>query len=250
MKNILITISILSLIILSACEKHERIRPSGHIVSETYNFNSITGIETSGETVVIINQVEANEANTCVVDVDENVLPHLVVRQSGNGTIHVYCENVSFIGRHPNITIYLTVHDLRKVSLSGASECQIFNTGNLSDSVMLFDNLEFELSGSSKCFVDNIDAHEIDVELNGASELTLSGWCNKLKLDLSGASEAYDYEMFCNHLDAELSGASKARFTALETLSVELSGGSTLRYDGDPRIIHSDISGGSSLKRR
>ncbi len=235
------SISLISLLFFCSCEKHHRVRPSGQIVSETYTFNNaITGIDASHGTKVIINQ---GDTDKCIVYIDDNVRPYLTLRQS-NGVIHAHFENVSFVGHHPEVTIHLTVRDLRKVSLSGGSECSIFNTEDNT-----YNNLEIQLSGASTC-IGEITAQRIDAELNGASELRLTGVCESLEIDLSGASEAYGYDMVCDHLEADLSGASEAYYTVLKTLSVDLSGASLLRYDGDPRIVERDVSGGSELKPR
>jgi hypothetical protein len=56
--------------------------------------------------------------------------------------------------------------------------------------------------------------------------------------------------LICEDLDITLGGASHAQHTVTHTLSVRLSGASTLRYIGDPQITYSNITGASTLQKR
>jgi hypothetical protein len=170
------------------------------------------------------------------------------VHQSSNGTVSIYFEAVSFIGRKPEFSISVTAKELKKIDLSGASVAYLENNDN-SQQPLVFDNLRIDLSGAST-LRGQIEANTISAELSGASRMDLSGQCTTFNLSLSGASRAFGYNMICDFLNADFSGASKGECTVLQKLSVSLSGASTLRYDGFPQIIFEKITGSSTLQRR
>jgi hypothetical protein len=238
MKKI-IFISITAIFLFASCERHERLRPSGQLITENYTFTgTITGVSVSGAAVLYVFEGEEDHIE---VEVDDNILPFLNVRKQGE-TVNIYFDRVSFIGRQPTVTIYATIKNWKKVNLSGAS------MGYIDDGINC-ENLKIVLSGAST-FEGHIEANSIDANLSGASRIDLTGRCKTLELNLSGASKANNYDMVCDNLNAVLSGASNAQLTVLKTLSATLSGASILRYDGDPTIIHSKITGASSLQKR
>jgi len=180
------------------------------------------------------------------ITVNSNVFPHIHWTSINGGTINLMYDKVSFMHRKPNLTISLFVKNLRDVGLHGASTAHI-------NGVVISDNLRIHLRGASELRVHGegrIEANHISAVLSGASKMNLSGQCEMLDITLSGASQAYGFGMVCEDLDAKLSGASKAEYTVLNTLSATLSGSSVLRYDGNPTIIYSNISGSSRLEKR
>jgi hypothetical protein len=250
MKKIII-ISITAIVLLSSCQKHTRIHPCGSLVSHTFTNPNITGIslfDMSGDLYIYIS--EEAEEDTLIISVDRNVYPFIRKGFSGAGTssektnytINLHYSNVTFMARKPNLTISLIVRDLNHIGLSGASFANI-------DGTLVSGDLKIHLSGAST-LRGHIDANKISAELSGASRMDLSGYCETFNLTLSGASKTFGYGMVCNDLTANFSGASRAELTVLETISATLSGASSLRYDGNPRILRNNLSGASSLQRR
>jgi len=69
-----------------------------------------------------------------------------------------------------------------------------------------------------------------DVEISGASHLTLSGSGSDMKLDVSGASTADLDDYAVTNADVELSGASTSWLEITGRLDANVSGASTLEY--------------------
>ncbi|MCL2028722.1 MAG: DUF2807 domain-containing protein, partial [Bacteroidales bacterium] len=83
--------------------------------SEIFAFSgNITGIDVSNAITVCIRQGEEEHFE---ISADDNILPHISVRQLGE-TVFVYLEAVSFIGRAPDISVYVTVKELKKLHLT------------------------------------------------------------------------------------------------------------------------------------
>ncbi|MCL2027908.1 MAG: DUF2807 domain-containing protein [Bacteroidales bacterium] len=239
MKKI-IFISITIILLFASCERHERIRPSGQLVTQSFTFSKITGIDIGNNAVVYINISEDIDDHIHVT-VDDNVRPYLDVDLSRENVM-IRFRHVSFIGRQPTLHIALNVKNLKQLGLSGATACQI-------EDVLTCENLKINLSGASE-LRGEIEVHTISATLSGASKIRLVGECKEFNLTLSGASDMSGYDMVCDDLKANFSGASSASITVLNNLSAVLSGASTLRYDGNPTIVKSNLSGASTLRKR
>lgn len=146
-----------------------------------------------------------------------------------------------------------------KVNLSGASSMDVKGKA---------ETASFELSGASKITINQdfgglklggSGAAKIDITgSNEYAELSFSGAVNtrmsggsstKILLEMSGASkfEAPDYPV--KEMDIKVSGVSNVNVNVTESISVEVSGGSNIRYKGDPQIKKVDISSISTFKK-
>ena len=135
------------------------------------------------------------------------------------------------------VKVRITMPLLERIELSGAAKGYIQGFSQ--------ERMEFDLTGAatSEAEVDLVDA---EVDLNGASKLSLYGKALNLRADINGASslDASDFET--DYTDIEVSGASRARVFALRELNIDASGGSVIRYKGDP-VVTSNRSSGSSI---
>lgn len=124
--------------------------------------------------------------------------------------------------------------------LSGASKIKINQT---------FGGLKLEGSGATKIDVTGICEYA-ELSFSGAVNAKFSeGWSTKVILEMSGASkfEAPDFPV--KEMDIKVSGVSNVNVNVTESISVEISGGSNVRYKGDPQIKGVDISSISTFKK-
>ena len=146
------------------------------------------------------------------------------------------------------------------VEMSGAAMAEV--SGD-------FEKVEMEIGGASRCDF-NANAGRVDVELSGAGKAFLfgeygdmyieAGGASVLKLDgtavfigaeASGASKIEGGDSPIKRAKLDLSGASYCQLNVLEKISVEASGGASLRYSGheglDLDIV--SISRGASVTK-
>lgn len=218
------------------------------------------------------------------VTADEDVLSRVYVRKTGSRVSVGIEGSWPFNGgiNSPHVEVMLPV--LEKLEISGASTGSL-SYGASSGSVQ-GDRLDLVLSGASRIDIDvscdMVDARvegasTIDgtilspefrlamsgaskgnvklntdtarVNLSGASRLVLEGKGSDLSVDSSGASTFSARDFPVDSADLQVSGASTLEVAASEKLELEASGGSTVRYWGNPQIRRQDISGGSNLRR-
>lgn len=109
------------------------------------------------------------------------------------------------------------------------------------------DSVDLSLSGASR-IEGEYEADSIDLALSGASNATLGGSAENLTLDVSGASDADLEDFVVATADVELSGASKVTVNVEDRLeSVDASGASRLRYLGNPSLGSVNTSGASTI---
>lgn len=146
-----------------------------------------------------------------------------------------------------------------KVVLSGASVFSIIsNAANASFDItgaakvnikQNCDNLKLEGSGAAKINIEG-SAKQAIISFSGAVNANLKGkGSDKLRLEMSGASNFNSLDFPVKEMDIKLSGVSNAKINVTELISVGASGGSNIRYTGDPQIKSVDISSVSSFQK-
>ncbi|MDO9681007.1 MAG: DUF2807 domain-containing protein [Bacteroidales bacterium] len=146
-----------------------------------------------------------------------------------------------------------------KVNLSGASSIDVkakaetaaFEISGASKANINQDFGGLKLGGSGAARIDITGPVEYaEISYSGAVNAKMSGGsAAKISLEMSGASkfEASDFPV--KEMDIKVSGVSKVNVNVTETISVEVSGGSNIRYKGDPQIKKVDISSISTFKK-
>lgn len=146
-----------------------------------------------------------------------------------------------------------------KVNLSGASSLSVkgkaetasFDISGASKAKINHDfgGLKLEASGASK--IEMTGSYEYaELSFSGAVKADLSGGsANKVILEMSGASNFYAVEFPVKEMDIKVSGVSNVNVNVIDAISVEVSGGSNVRYKGNPQIKSVDISSISTFKK-
>lgn len=150
--------------------------------------------------------------------------------------------------------------DRANLQCSGASKFQI--KGDLVD-------VKANLSGASKGDLES-NGIDLNLDLSGSSKLDLAGFHDKARIEasavtsvrmkgslgalqLTGSGAAKIDLMDCPTQDArlELSGAASTKIEVINTLGVELSGGSSCQYKAGPNLqfVEMEVSRGASLRK-
>ena len=95
-----------------------------------------------------------------------------------------------------------------------------------------------------------IDAKKLIVDINGASDATISGNAADLKVEASGASDFKGFDLVTNYCDAKATGASSVNITVNKELSAHASGASSVRFKGEGLIRDIKTSGSSNVSRK
>jgi len=249
---ILILVSLLA----AACSNFVVIG-SGNLVTKSFDFADFSSIEAGGTFRV---EVVRDNGYSITINTDDNVVDLLRVSKSGSTLKLALAGGRSY--NSVTLEARVTMPELRGLDLSGASRGTVSGFDSSTD-------LNIDVSGASRLEVDDITAANTDIEASGASRVTGAVHMAKVRLDVSGAStlelsgtadEATIEGSGASRLDLEnlalgrasvdLSGATSGTVNVIGRLDIEVSGGSTLHYTGNPTIGNLDISGGSKVNRK
>lgn len=230
---------ILSLAVLAvASTSCKKIKGSDTITSEVRMVSNFTELDAQDAFEVDVTYSPTQEMIT--VEAPEN-LHEYIITEVVSGKLKVHFKHNKNISSKDVIKIHITTAELNGFSISGASNVTLNNALNSTD-------FELEASGASQ-FEGEVNVANGDIEMSGASQAKINGTALDAFVELSGASVIRKYEFEIETLDIKLSGASNAYLTILNSMSVELSGASTLNYKGDPVITSISTSGASNIHK-
>ena len=143
---------------------------------------------------------------------------------------------------------------LSKLVLDASSVSVIMAGKSSADLVLYSDNVKLNAAGNAKLDVEqdsqdlevvaggsaeiNVEGEALDVSLttSGSSKTTLRGKANSLTVNGSGSSFIDAVNLKAADCTARLSNSSKLYEAATEALHIDVSGNSTLIFDGNPVI--------------
>ena len=99
---------------------------------------------------------------------------------------------------------------------------------------------ELSLQGSSKLEA-NCRAKKFSLSAKGNSNSTITGTADEAVFQMAGTSEANAQRMDVAAADVQMSSVCTLSINAIQTLKVNLNGGSTLLFGGEPSIIVDNI---------
>ena len=172
-----------------------------------------------------------------VVRIDDNLADDLDIERTGSELSISLKGHRSY--RRITFEVDIAMPDLESLHLSGGSRCALtgFHFGH---------DIDFDLSGGSELRGDSTFA-DVDFSLSGGSSVEMMGKAGDVRLDGSGGSR-FDLADFSGHdFDVDLSGGSTATIRIDGELSGSLSGGSQVRYIGDPTLGRIAKSGGAGV---
>lgn len=113
------------------------------------------------------------------------------------------------------------------------------------------DRCEFDVSGASN-LESNGRIDYLSAEASGASKCFFTGDAGSAEYDVSGASKISAEKMIVKDLKVDLSGASSISANVTESIEVEASGSSSLKYlaSKDVNVIYKEVSKGVSITRK
>ncbi|SNT16649.1 phage shock protein C (PspC) family protein [Ekhidna lutea] len=173
---------------------------------------------------------------------DDDDLDEVYLQQNGDELEIRYGRNTDWWKnrkRRDKIKVFIEMPELEYLKATGACEGEIRNFEG--------SDIELDIEGASEVWAD-LDAENLRVDLTGASELILVGRGTDLKADLSGASELDAFNFIVEDANINANGASTAKVYVKNELEADASGASKVRYRGDARVS-SDSNGLSSIRK-
>lgn len=167
-------------------------------------------------------------------------LADLEATVKGNA-LHLGYKGNNWNKNRKTVNVSITMPALEGVDFSGASKATVASFSGVK-------NMDIEVSGASQVTME-LSSPKVTFDLSGASSLVLTGQGEVLNGEVSGASSFKGREFSAKTVNIDASGASSAAVVASNTIHADASGASSIRYSGAAKDIHSSTSGASSVKR-
>jgi hypothetical protein len=212
----------------------EPVAGSGRLTGRTIDLSGVNSVVAGANFVVHLRTGRPPQA---VVKMDDNLVDRVEATVTGDQLRLGIKPGTSM--RNATLAADVTVGQLDQLATSGASRVILATT-------VASPALRMEVSGTSSV-TGPIQVGQMQVDVSGASTLGLSGQVQDLHLGAEGAAQLSLADLTVHRLDATLSGTSDVLVTVSDTLAVQASGVSVLRYRGTPRITGSETSGVSSV---
>ena len=210
--------------------------------AEVRQVTPFEGIEVSGAVSLYLSQgpvqgvaVSAGEAkynNKVRTEVKDGVLRISVDAGVWNG----------FNWTNRKLRAYVTVTDLKRIEVSGASYVSI-------SGAVKGEDLKMEVSGASE-IKGIINVTNLNLDISGASVARLSGSAKQGQIEASGACKVNSYDLNIENCTASSSGASDIKVTVTGQLIAHASGGSNIYYKGQGIGKELNASAGATIKNR
>ena len=217
----------------------KRVRGNGHITSTERSVSSFKNVEVSGAINVFVSQ---GDTKSVKIEGDENLLPYIEVSQEGDKIIvrNRPGYNLSPTG---DMKVYVTAPTYNSIEVSGA--CNI--TGQTK--IAVTDELSLSVSGAGDIKME-VDAPTLKAEVSGSGSIRLNGQTKNTELELTGAANAYCYDLLAEDTKVDISGAGTAEVYASVKLDAEVSGAGTVHYKGNATTVNQHVSGAGSVSKQ
>ncbi len=182
--------------------------------------------------------VTQGEVYAVAVTADDNVLDYVEVTKSGP-TLRLSMKSGSYA--NTSVRVAVTMPDITAVRFAGAAKATMVGFKPR--------NLEVRLSGASQ-LTGRVDGGQLDVIVADASNLTLGGAADSLKVSASGASQVSLGDLSVNTAVVGLKEASNGTLNVKDRLDADLRSASNLYYVGNPSLGSITSVEASSLRRR
>ncbi len=180
-----------------------------------------------------------------VVEAEDGDLEDLVT-EVRNGTLRIHMDR-SFYDRRgwnwdTDYVVSVTLPALTELEAGGGSDVR--GSGTITS-----DELDLNASGGSDIELD-VNADRLELSASGGSDMEISGTANFLEAESSGGSDLDASRLVATEVEANASGGSDLDVNVTGTLIADASGGSDIRYEGDPTERDTDTSGGGDVTHR
>ena len=211
---------------------------SGNLATEDKDFTDFTIVDVGSGFEVEITQ---SSSYSISITADDNVIDNIETSKTGDTlTIHL---KWGFIVRSTTLRAEIRMPDLYELKFSGGTHGTVEGFTSTHEFAV-------DLSGGSRLSGNFTTSGDAQFALSGGSHLTgLDGAANKLLISASGGSDLELSDFPVHDTTVNLSGGSSATINLDGRLDGDLSGGSHLKYVGNPTAVTTNTSGGSTIEK-
>lgn len=232
---------VLAVFLMSSCKNsiefgENTISGSGNIVTEERIVEPFTNIKVSSGL-----DCEVFQSNTqkVIVEADDNVINGIKTYVK-NGTLIIESKFNNYI----NVTSKKIRVELPTISsLESSSGASLITKNTLKGTNLML------ISSSGSDLNASIEYENVTLKTSSGSEQNLSGKALKLSTETSSGSEINAKNLIANDITCQSSSGSATNVHPLVNLNAKASSGSSINYEGNPKIIKKNESSGGNVDK-
>lgn len=160
--------------------------------------------------------IQNQQSVKLTVTSDQNLLPYIITKVEG-GTLYIYADRSICTKR--SLAIHIEGKDIQKIQSSGANDISY----------------------------SKIQADKLEIIMDDAGEIHLSGKSNTLIARLSDAAEMDAENLLAEDAEISASGACDATVYASKKLNAVITDSATITVHGNPKTVTKKISAAGEL---
>ncbi len=143
--------------------------------------------------------------------------------------------------RGGDITVYVTMKDIRRLDVSGSGDL-------IGENTFVTGDLDVALSGSGSLSID-VEGDDMAFRISGSGNMEIAGQADEVDAKISGSGKIRADDLRATVLDASISGSGSIYMTVEEEIYSNISGSGNVYYKGDPDRVRSNASGSGKTRR-
>lgn len=220
----IITVAVVGAVLVSACVQIKT-SPSNEtetMATETRNVAPFTGIDFELPGTLHVAQ---RDTQSVQVEAASDIISSIRTEVT-NGILTI--DAAQPIVTTKPITIHVSVSTINQISNDGAGTV-------VSDSQLNTSSLNLTLRGAGT-FDIQLNATQLTTQLSGAGTANLRGTATNHTATLTGVGTLRSYELQTETTSIAVTGVGSAEVTALQNLTVNITGTGSIMYHGSPKV--------------
>jgi Protein of unknown function (DUF2807). len=214
----------------------ERVKGSGHVVTENRDVTGFTGVESYGSF-----DVHVGSGNHALkMEGEDNILAHIDTYVEGD-ILKIKTKKGFWLDPDRDVKIYVTAPSYTRVYSNGSGniigESKITGTGKL----------ELGVNGSADINLE-VDAPEVTTDINGSGNAKLKGQTKIFKSQVMGSGDVRALDLLAEETSVKIMGSGNADVYSSVKLNVNVAGSGDVRYKGGAQV-NSHIAGSGEVKK-
>lgn len=236
---------------------YRTVRGSGNLVEDVRELNGITAVSlaTAGHLSIKLGSTESLR-----IAADDNLI-ELIEAEVSNGELRIHTKNGVYLAPTGSVRYYLTVRDLKKISVYSSGDIQapnlkadkfsitVASSGDVSIDALEATTLRVEIVSSGDVNLGSLKADALYVNISSSGDLKIAGGevgAQDIALNSSGDYTAPN--LASNEAKAQLNSSGSATIRVSENLTANLNSSGDLRYYGNPAASVKTNSSGDVAK--
>ena len=196
----------------------------GNIVTQTIQLpTDISGFNMFIVADVVLTKGEPQEVR---ITAEQNIIDNIETNVS-NGIWDIKYDEC--VDDHRDITIYITMATLEKLTVTGVGEISSTNTFDQ------LNDLELVFTGAGSIDLD-IAARHVNSNLTGAGNIALAGSTESQEITISGTGHYRAFDLISDTCTVLLTGVGNCEVLVNDVLDVTITGVGNVSYKGGPDI--------------